>query len=283
MVETLMEKSRARVSPAQGDVTASREHRQDACPALITWRPPAAPVFNALALDVHVWAAGLELPLAILSRFREILSPADLQRADRFHFEKHRTRFVAAHAILRKILAQYLENGTGGKSLEFKIGSHGKPALTGPAALCGLHFNLTHSEDLMLLAVTRAANVGVDVERIRPMNDATDLVERFFSTRESAAFRKVPAARQPEAFFNLWTRKEAWLKATGEGIGSLLNRVEVSFEPKTEARLLHLPREFHSPTLWTLRELCPAEGYAAAIAVEAPEVAVRCWKWEEFE
>jgi len=277
-----MEKSRAGVSPGPGNLACSDGGRRDLCPTLITWRPPASPVFDALGEDVHVWAAELDLAREGLNRLRERLSSVELQQAARFHFDEHRNRFVASHGMLRAILSRYLETESG-KTLEFKSGPYGKPALTGPPARSGLQFNLTHSQDLMLLAVTRAGAVGIDVERIRAMKDAAELVERFFSPREIAAFRKLPAAQQPEAFFNLWTRKEAWLKATGEGIGLLLDRVEVSFEPDAEGRLLRVPRGYESPTRWTLRDISPARGYAAAVVIEAPNVAVRCWRWESEE
>ncbi|PWU21618.1 MAG: 4'-phosphopantetheinyl transferase [Verrucomicrobia bacterium] len=282
MVDTLLEKSRAGVSPAPSASVFPSKGRRDACPTLTAWYPPSAPVFDALAHDAHIWVAGLDLTGEVPSRLRETLSRAELQQVARFHFDKLRDRFVAAHGILRVILSRYLRDNTWGKALEFKIGPYGKPALAGSYARCGLQFNLSHSDDLMLLAVTRAGAIGVDIERIRPMEDATDLVERFFSPRENSAFRKLPAAQQPDAFFNLWTRKEAWLKATGEGIGSLLNRVEVSFYPEAEARLLRLPRGHASPAKWTMRELSPASGYAAAVAIEAPNVTMRSWKWEEF-
>jgi 4'-phosphopantetheinyl transferase len=153
--------------------------------------------------------------------------------------------------------------------LEFCYGPQGKPALAGVWSASGWHFNLAHSLDLALLAVTRSGPVGVDVERIRPLRDVDQLVSRFFSPRESAAFQALPAEQKPDAFFRLWTRKEAWLKATGEGIAESLGRVEVSFLPGEPARLLSLPGGPAALSGWRLHDLDPGPGFIAALAVVA--------------
>jgi 4'-phosphopantetheinyl transferase len=155
-------------------------------------------------------------------------------------------------------------------------GPNGKPLLQTAGNQTTIHFNLAHSQNLALLAVTYAGQIGVDVEAVRPLNDAHELVNRFFSARESVAFESVPEAEKPEAFFNLWTRKEAWLKATGEGIGHLLNKVEVSFLPGEPAKLLSLPQNTTSP--WTLTDLAPAPGFAGALAVTSAPI-LSCWRW----
>jgi len=180
-------------------------------------------------------------------------------------FETHRNRFITARAVLRSLLANYLDCAP--EDLQFDYGANGKPALAGRLADSGLFFNLAHSEDLALIAVTRLGPIGVDIEQIRPISDVDELVGRFFSPRENALFQSVPADQKNIAFFNLWTRKEAWLKATGEGIAHSLSRIEVTFLPGEPASLLALPETSRSNSGWVLRELLPAPGFVGAIVL----------------
>jgi 4'-phosphopantetheinyl transferase len=237
---------------------------QSMAPNDILWPLPPNPVPLA-ANQVHVWAAHLDLRPGALTRLAHFLSEEEHGRAARFRFERHRNRFIAARGVLRSILATHLDCAPG--ELQFQYGANGKPALTGRFAETSLFFNLAHSDDLALIAITRLGPIGVDVEFVRPMADAGELVARFFSPRESARFETVPADQKDAAFFNLWTRKEAWLKATGDGIGHLLNRVEVTFLPDEPAQLLALPEKPGLSRNWILRELSPAHGFVGALAL----------------
>ena len=140
-------------------------------------------------------------------------------------------------------------------------------------------FNLAHSEDLAVLAITRTSPVGVDVERIRTLPDADHLVSRFFAPAEAATFRTVPKSERSAAFFNLWTRKEAWLKATGKGIGGGLDQVEVSFRPGEPPRLITLGPIKDNAANWELHEITPARGFTGAMAIAARHAKIRCWQW----
>jgi 4'-phosphopantetheinyl transferase len=151
--------------------------------------------------------------------------------------------------------------------LRFEYGPNGKPKLAAPLVESRVFFNLAHSEDLGLIALTRLGPIGIDVEQIRPVTDADELVTRFFSSRETALFQTLPTSQKNTAFFNLWTRKEAWLKATGEGIAHSLNRVEVTFLPGEPAQLLGLPETPGLKSDWALRELTPATGFVGAVAL----------------
>ena len=228
--------------------------------------------------EVHVWAARLDLPASVLAGFTATLSPPELERAARFHFERLRQRFIAGRGLLRALLGRYLSVEPG--QVEFSYGSAGKPMLLTPDPETPPHFNLAHTDDLALLAFTRLGPVGVDAERVRALDDVTGLVARFFSAREHAAFASLPEAQQPAAFFNLWTRKEAWLKATGEGIAHSLHLVEVSFLPREPARLLAVPEPLSQGRPWTLLDLRPAAGFAAALAIAAAAPKLRCWRWD---
>jgi 4'-phosphopantetheinyl transferase len=247
----------------------------------IIWPAQAAGDQTAPSLaanEVHVWAARLDVSSATLASFAATLSLSERERASRFHFERHRHRFIAGRGLLRALLGRYLE--VEPMRIEFTYGAAGKPMLAASDPQTALHFNLAHSKDLGLIAITRSGPVGVDVEQIRALNDAEELVARFFSQREHATFKDLPDSEKPAAFFNLWTRKEAWLKATGEGIAHSLHLVEVSFLPGEPARLLAIPESLGQGTPWTLMDLQPAPGFAAALAIAVLDRKIQCWRWE---
>jgi 4'-phosphopantetheinyl transferase len=160
----------------------------------------------------------------------------------------------------------------------FKYGERGKPLLDMPGH-APLHFNLAHSGDLALVAVSRCCPVGVDVEEIRPMNDAQDIAARFFSQREARELDGLPFNQQREGFFNLWTRKEACLKATGEGLSEMLSQVEVTFVPGRPVHLVHYSGEPDACKRWTLAELRPSAAYIGALAAPVPALRIACWNW----
>ena len=231
---------------------------------------------------VEVWAALLDLPAEQFERCATLLSSSERERAARFHFQHHRNRFQAGRAFLRSALSRWLDVEPA--QIEFGSGPNGKPELGGRFADCGLHFNLSHCDELALLAFSRLAPLGVDVERVRALDDADDLVARFFSPRENRAFQQLAETEKPLAFFNLWTRKEAWLKATGEGIGHLLNQVEVSFLPGQTPELLHVPKRWEPPgnNTWSLHQLTPARGFTAALAIAATDPQLHCRHWTQL-
>lgn len=232
------------------------------------------------ASDVHVWTMPLDLNSAKLNALESCLSEAECERANRFRFDQHRRRFTAARGYLRNILGLYLEDDPA--NVKFRYGPRGKPALESGATANGsnLHFNLAHSEELAMLAVSRTGPVGIDLERVRVLEDAEELVTRFFCPAEAAAFRVLPPQLKPTAFFNLWTRKEAWLKATGEGIGHSLHRVQVSFLPGEPVKLLQMPADLGNAQEWSLLELVTWHGFTAALACwgAAPRVCYRTWE-----
>lgn len=248
----------------------------------IAWALETAGERAALTLaanEVHVWAAWLAVSGAALAKFAATLSVAEQERAARFHFEQHRRRFIAGRGLLRELLARYLQLESG--RIEFAYGAAGKPMLATNASQTAVQFNLAHSEDLVLIAITRECPVGIDVEKVRPLKEAEELVARFFSPHEHAVFQKLTDAEKPAAFLNLWTRKEAWLKATGEGIARSLHLVEVTFEPGAPARLLKVPDHLAQSLPWTVHDLNPARGFTAALAVAAERPIVQCRRWEE--
>jgi 4'-phosphopantetheinyl transferase len=237
--------------------------------AIILW-PTHSGDLQLARNEIHVWAAPLSVEPDSLEAFARILTPDEKTRAERFKFDKHRNRFIAGRGSLRDVLSRYLHSKP--EELRFDYSVNGKPGFAEGFEDGGVHFNLAHSEDLALISVTRIAPVGVDVECVRAMRDMEQLVARFFSARENELFQKVPTSEKPAAFFNLWTRKEALLKATGEGITRSLSLVEVSFLAGEPARLVAVAGDVERAKEWSLRELAPAEGFVGAVAVKADDV-----------
>ena len=215
---------------------------------------------------VHVWPVSTHAPDAVIEQFRFLLTPDETDRAGRFRFDHLRRSFILARGALRVLLGRYLNIAPGG--IEFSYGSKGKPALAAPGLpqFNVLQFNASHSGDLALFAFTMDCEVGVDVEAIRPMPDLEDVAKRFFCAEENAELMALPAGQRERGFFLCWTRKEAYIKATGEGLSTPLDAFRVTLQPSEPAGMVHLERDPIAAQAWTLHDLAPAPGYAAALA-----------------
>jgi 4'-phosphopantetheinyl transferase len=242
------------------------------------WQLPGADL--GLAPDeVHVWRAALPVSGAAQERFERSLSQDERARASRFHFPRDQERFITTRGLLRAILGGYA--GLEPAELTFDYSSFGKPSLAPAHGGHGLRFNLSHSGGLALLGITRGREIGIDVERFRP-DLATDKIARsFFSPREVSELLALPADARPAAFFACWTRKEAFVKARGEGLSFPLDQFDVSLAPGEPAALLATHGDPQEAQRWTLMELDAGPGYAAALAVEAGSRKLLCWQWPE--
>jgi len=230
-------------------------------------RPRVAPLPLA-ADELHVWVANLDREADVVARLRGVLSDDERDRADRFRFDYLTARFVVGRGLLRLLLARYL--GTKAVDVEFCYGEYGKPFLAGP----GPWFNLSHSGPVALIAVSAIAELGVDVELIDPSFAAGRIPERFFSAREVQSLRSLPAALQPRAFLSCWTRKEAFIKARGDGLSLPLDTFDVTLAPGEPAALLRTEWSVTEPGEWSLADLSdPGGRYAAAVAARS-----RCWR-----
>jgi 4'-phosphopantetheinyl transferase len=228
--------------------------------------------------DVHVWTARLDVPPPEVEESWRTLSDDEQSRARRFVFEHGRRRFIVGRGLLRRLLGHYA--GVAPEWLEFSYGRYGKPAVAGPSSARPLRFNLSHCEDLALYAVTRGREVGVDVERIRPEFATLDIAERFFSSGEVAVLRAVadPGARA-RAFFACWTRKEAYIKARGEGLSFPLHRFRVSLEAGAPAALLDVSDDPGEVSRWCLESLDPGGAFVGALVVEGQGWRLGCRQW----
>ena len=216
------------------------------------WQPaPARPQLQAG--EVHLWCASLDTAAPEL---HGSLSADEWLRANRFHLEEDRERYLAARGLLREILSRYLT--VKPCALQFTRGAFGKPALLGVDE--ALRFNLSHSGDLMLLAVTRSREIGVDVEAIRENVPFELLAEQHFTREDLGQIRSAGAASQASHFYRLWTATEAQLKADGTGLVNGTKIIE--------------------PDRWSVLTLTPAAGYAAALAVEGGPFQLTSWSWQ---
>jgi 4'-phosphopantetheinyl transferase len=231
------------------------------------WRPRPNPPLGAH--DVHVWRVPLDED-ARADSYWSLLSDEERRRAARFVRDIHRRRFVVAHGALRSILADYV--GAEPTALDFVSGAHGKPALRDPTGRPPVEFNLSHSDDLALVAVARALAVGVVLERWSEGVEHLELAERFFSPGERRALRALAHAPHliEAGFFAAWTRKEAYLKATGHGITRGLHHFDVALAPGEPARLIADRLDDDATARWAMFALDPAPGYSAALVVASP-------------
>jgi 4'-phosphopantetheinyl transferase len=212
---------------------------------------------------IHAWFVSLDCNAHGERDWRALLSPEERERAAQFRFDRDRDRYIAAHGILRLILNSYLL-----QLPSLIYGANGKPALA-----CGsLHFNLSHAEDRAVIAVSATAELGVDLERVRVESDADSIAEICFSPSERRALSLLPQSLQAEAFFKCWTRKEALVKALGDGLSYPLTAFSVSLnEPP---RILELAGDEHAAAQWSVRHLAPEPGYVGAIVARHPILAV---------
>jgi len=211
---------------------------------------------------VQIWCSLLQSEAARQAESEPWLAPEELERAGRFRTATLRQRFVASRGILRRILGRCLDLAPG--QVRFETDPRGKPRL-----LAGgdIEFNLAHTHDLMLLAVTRRWPVGVDVERIRRLNDAPGIARRFFTQREADWLQRVSEGRIDRAFFDLWTRKEAILKATGAGLSGGLAALELLAPDGTYKGTVVDESARCKGATWVFTELEPAAGFVGALAL----------------
>lgn len=235
-------------------------------PANSIWSsPPFSPSLQAG--DVHVWRLALDVAV---EPFLELLQPDELDRANRFYFERDRKRFAIARGFLRVLLGRYLQNDP--KSLMFSYGAYGKPAL---AVETVLRFNMSHSGSMALYALTEGREIGVDVEQMRADFTSDDIARRFFSPFEVESLCGLPREGRVEGFFRCWTRKEAYIKATGRGLSQPLDGFDVTLGPRERAALLRNDDGTHER--WTMANIEVGPGYAGALAVEGPISSIQFW------
>jgi 4'-phosphopantetheinyl transferase len=218
--------------------------------------------------ELHLWWVELDRTDADERQIRALLSADEQARADRYVRDLDRWHFLVARGVLRRLLARYLEADPTAVSLAYD--PRGKPRLNGGYERPDLRFNLSHSGGLALIGVTCGREIGVDVERVRDDIDIDAFAERTFSARELAALRALTAPRRREAFFACWTRKEAYVKARGDGLAIPLSAFDVMLPPGALGAPLDLRGDPDQAGRWNLVVPAAPVGFAAAAVVEIP-------------
>jgi 4'-phosphopantetheinyl transferase len=229
--------------------------------------------------DVHVWRASLNSSAVSIEKSSQILSTDEMARADRFYFDLDRNHFIVARAWLRIIIGSYLKVDPA--ELKFDYSIYGKPALAKPfIETTGLDFNLAHSGELALYGITLRRKIGVDLEQIRPDFVFDGIARRCFTTDERAQISSLSNAARPRAFFEYWTRKEAFVKAKGVGVSFALNQFEVTVR-SNEAALLLTQWDPAEVDRWSLHAVDVHPDYAAALVLEGSDLQLSRWEAAE--
>jgi 4'-phosphopantetheinyl transferase len=225
--------------------------------------------------EVQIWRADLVAIRSDEQRWQKILSLDEKKRASRFHFSVDRQNFVAARALLRIVLGGYLNEDP--YNLTFSYSKKEKPSLS-PLFATGVTFNVSHSGGVALYAFARQLEVGIDIERARQDFDLEAIARRFFSVSEQQELSSFPPAEKADAFFRCWTRKEAYMKATGDGLSLPLSQFDVSLEHGSEDALRATRPDQSEAGRWQLREIPAGPGYLGALCVGGRDWVLSSWE-----
>jgi 4'-phosphopantetheinyl transferase len=228
---------------------------------------------------VHVWRVSLQVPQTTVQSFRGCLSEEELLKAGRFYFDRDRNRYIVARGLLRTFLGCYLHMEPA--QLRFRYNAYGKPELDVSSSQHVLHFNVSHSHELALLAFAYDRPLGVDIEFMRPDIEFEALAKHSFSPNENAVLHALPQNVIPQGFYNCWTRKEAYIKARGMGLSLDLRLFDVSLRPGEPAALLASREDPREVSRWAFQTLHPGPDYAGALAVEGQGWKLSTWQWNE--
>lgn len=214
--------------------------------------------------EVQLWPVLIQNFASRSNQLAELLSEAEAGRMQQFRFPQDRLRFLVAHSLLRRLLGRYLNLAPG--QILFGAGSAGKPELAGTHDRELLSFNISHSHNLVVLAFARVRNLGVDVEHIRPMPDFPEIVASFFHSQEREALQRRPCDERQQAFFEYWTCKEAFVKATGEGLSRSLDSFSITLSNQKNHGMACVTGDGIRTAKWNIVPFAPAPGYAGAVA-----------------
>jgi len=226
---------------------------------------------------IDIWRVELDAQAHAEQELKSLLAGDELDRAARFHFDRDRLRYIRGRTALRILIGRYLRLPPG--DIRFQYENNGKPEIASPDDFRGLRFNVSHSGGLALMAFGCAKTIGIDVEKTHPMPDLVDIAKRFFSAREVQAILALRESKREEAFFACWTRKEAFLKATGCGLSYPLSGFSVSVDPDQAAELLEIEGSADRARQWFLIDVMPADGFYAALACKGERSQTAYWNF----
>jgi 4'-phosphopantetheinyl transferase len=229
--------------------------------------------------EIHVWHVSLNQPSFQIEKMSDILSEEEWKRITEYRFNQFRIRYILCRGFLRTILGRYV--GINPKVIHFEYGDYGKPVIRGVGGEHRVQFNLAHSGDLAVYAITAKSRIGVDVEYVETFPEMASVATNIFSLREQKAWMALPEEMKKFAFYNGWTRKEAYLKGIGIGLQTELNQIEVSIIPGEPAKLIQQtdePDEAHS---WSLADIVIDKNYVAAVAYDCGFKRIQVRHWDD--
>ncbi|MCB0283487.1 MAG: 4'-phosphopantetheinyl transferase superfamily protein [Calditrichaeota bacterium] len=237
-----------------------------------SWSTPSPDSFKEGNV-VHLWLLNYKKCQEKLNEILPVLSPEEKQRGDKFYFENDKNRYIITKGTLKKILSRMLNTET--REIAFGYNEHGKPYLESAP---NLYFNVSHSGNFGLIAITPISEIGVDVERFRHKMTREDIARRFFSKKEINDYLSLDIDQRLQGFFNCWTRKEAFIKAVGLGLSLPLNTFDVSLKPGANAEILAIRKPHDDPEKWTMKNVLIDNEYAAAFTLRAVNFETKYWR-----
>ena len=240
----------------------------DAVPAADSQADSGAPLLDLASDEIHLWCANFEQirgPELEAAYFR-LLSPAERVRQSRFHFDRDRHRFLVTRALVRTVLSRYAH--VAARDWQFATNAHGRPRIANPDSdpgCRGLTFNVSHTEDLIVVAIARGTRLGVDAEFVDGRNADLDIAQNFFAPMEVSELRALPAALRPRRFFELWTLKESYIKARGEGLSIALDQFGFTLPSAAGIELWVDPRQMDHASAWRFLQFRLASGHLVAV------------------
>ncbi len=235
----------------------------------LTTTTTSSPVIHLAGDEVHIWVASLEHTAQIVMSFAALLSADEKKRAERFYFAKDRDQFIVGRGLLRKLLGDYLGLAPG--HIEFNYGPYGKPALKTGDVNHTLQFNLAHSNGLALYAFCWNLELGIDLEHVRPMASEDDFAAQIFAARESTLIASLTGEQKRQAFFKIWACKEAFFKASGDGLTKPIDQAEITLGAGETVSLVSIAGDSQQAVGWQLQSFQPAANFQAALAFKGDE------------
>lgn len=243
-------------------------------------RRPSSPAIHLAGDEIHVWSASLVQPAAVVADFSALLALDEKNRAARFHFAKDRDHYIVGRGLLRRLLGAYL--GLDPAWVAFRYGNYGKPALKAGDLNHTLEFNLAHSGGRALYAFCWNRPLGIDLEQVRAMDHQDDFAAQIFSASESALIASLDGEQKQQAFFKIWTCKEAFFKASGDGLTKPIDQAEIALDVGETARLVSINGDARQAHGWQLETFQPAVGYYAALAFQGQPCKISFQRVEDY-
>jgi 4'-phosphopantetheinyl transferase len=216
-------------------------------------------------MTVDVWPMYITSDMPTLEYCKSVLSPDEIDRCHRRRLDRDRRSYAFSRGALRILLSYYLSIPPG--DIRFAYGERGKPSLASPPL--DLRFNASHSVDIAVYSVARGLELGIDIEKVRPVQDIEQIARHHFCAEEFIDLLSLPVSERHVAFFRCWTMKEAYIKATGDGLAAApLDCFRVAFNSEDQIGLIHVDGNRDVARSWTMHEIIPADGYVGALAYQ---------------